>query len=305
MNKKERKNIAASVRQRLFNKSKERKEDFQYILNRFALERLLYRLSVSNYSELFVLKGASLFIVWGGSAYRPTMDIDLLGIVPANPENLKKVIQDIISISEKDDGLAFDIDSVHAEEIRENKQYGGVRVTLVAYLDSARIPLQVDIGFGDAITPSPEKAKYPSILNLPSPELSIYPKETVVAEKFETMVVLGMLNSRMRDFYDLWSIQNIFPFDSKVLQEAIRHTFSRRRTFIPEMDPVSLSEAFYKDPVKQAQWNAFVSKGISNDSGIKLDCVIHEIHDFIMPLCLALSQDQRFDLKWPPGGPWK
>ena len=305
MNPKQTKNVAASVRQRLFNRAKERGEDFQYALTRFAAERLLYRLSQSHHAGQFVLKGASLFIVWGGSSHRPTMDVDFLGMKAADPEHLRLIFVEICSVPCEEDGLRFSTESIQTAEIREDKAYGGVRVTLLAYLEQARISIQVDVGFGDAITPDAKMASYPTMLDLPAPELPIYPKETVVAEKCESMVALGMTNSRMRDFYDLRVMMSWFEFSGSLVKEAIRRTFERRRTELPKSVPVALTPTFFEDPLKQTQWKSFLAKGVLTDAKPELQEVIREIAAFLMPPIEALQAKRSFDLTWNPGGPWK
>lgn len=207
------KNIAASVRQRLLERSRQRGEDFQFILSRYASERLLYRLSVSPHREGFVLKGALLFLLWGGELHRPTRDLDLLGFGDSSVAALEKVFRELCATTVEDDGLVFVAESVVAGQIREDQEYGGVRVKLVAMLERAKIPMQVDIGFGDAITPAARWHNYPTLLDAPPPRLRTYPRETVVAEKLEAMVSLGMSNSRMKDFYDVAVLARQFDFD--------------------------------------------------------------------------------------------
>jgi len=307
MTRKQLKNIADSIRQRLFNRSRERGEDFQYVLMRYALERLLYRLSISDYREQFILKGASLFIVWGGSHYRPTKDADFLSTKINDPTHLRSIFTDICMIKREDDGLLFDIESIDANEIREDQQYGGVRVTMTAYLDSAKIPVQVDVGFGDAITPRALSAEYPTLLVLPAPKLRIYPRETVIAEKLEAMVSLGLANSRMRDFYDLWMMTRIFSFDGKILQEAIRRTFARRKTDLPKVIPVALTVQFIDDIVKQTQWKAFLNKSgiVIEDRKSDLSDIVDDLRHFLLPMLETISKDEAFVMMWKPVGPWE
>ena len=218
-------NMAASVRQRLLNLARERRENFDYLLTRFGLERFLYRLANSPFRDRFILKGAMFFLLWGMDEHRPTRDADFLGFGENDAENLVAIFQDVCRVAVEDDGLIFDPASVQAAAIREEMEYGGIRVTLPAILDRARISLQFDVGFGDAVTPLAEEVDYPTLLDLPAPHLRIYPKETVIAEKFQAMVHLGIANSRMKDFYDIWVMARSFDFDGSVLKTAIERTF--------------------------------------------------------------------------------
>jgi hypothetical protein len=221
-------NVAASVRQRLLNHAKERHEDFNFVLSRFAAERLLYRLSVSEHAETFVLKGALLFLLWTGHLYRPTRDVDLLGFGDSSIKRLEDIFRDICKAKVADDGLIFAADSVQGASIREDQEYDGVRITLLAFLEKARIPLQIDVGFGDAITPEVQAVEFPLLLaspTLPAPRLNAYPRETVIAEKLEAMVTLGVPNSRMKDFSDLLTLARSFDFEGDVLVRAVRSTF--------------------------------------------------------------------------------
>lgn len=213
-------NMAASVRQRLMNIAKERKEDFGLVLTRYGLERLLYRLSKSNYRDQFILKGAMLFQLWSGHIHRPTRDLDLLGQGDPAPERFQQVLCDICRQGVEDDGLEFHTESVRSERMKEDEDYLGVRIKLQATLASARIPLHLDIGFGDAINPDPSEVTFPTLLDLPAPILKAYPRETVVAEKFQAMVMLGIANSRMKDFFDVWTLARQFEFSGPALCSA-------------------------------------------------------------------------------------
>ena len=299
------KNVPSSVRQRLLNKSKEHKEDFNYSLTRYALERLLFRVGRSEYSRQFILKGASLFFVWGGNVHRPTMDIDFLSTVVSEPRRLEEIFKEICNISCEEDGLLFSRESVRANEIRENNIYGGVRVMITAFLDKARISLQVDVGFGDSVTPPPILAKYPTILELAAPEIKVYQKETMVAEKFEAMVTLGMANSRMKDFYDIWTLANNLEFKGSVLSLAIKKTFERRKIELPSSTPICFDGQFYESATKQIQWKAFVNKMGLKDETPPLPTVVGTIASFLMPPTVAAAANKSFELNWPPNGPWK
>ena len=226
------KNLVASVHNRLLNHARKSKDEPQLVLMRYGLERLLYRLSKSDNAGEFVVKGAMLFLVWTGEPHRATKDLDLLALKSNSIEHLEKVFREVCKLSVEDDGLIFLADSVAAEAIRENDIYQGVRVTLESRLGNARIPLQVDIGFGDVVTPKAGKITFPTLLDFPAPKVAIYPKETAIAEKFEIMVKLGVANSRMKDYYDIWALSREFDFDGAQLSDAIRATFRRRKTAI-------------------------------------------------------------------------
>lgn len=228
----QKKNLAASVKAKLTNLSRERGEELQNLLMRFASERFLYRLSLSEHKEKFLLKGAALFAFWFNQPHRPTKDLDLLGSGENDISTLETIIREICTI-DGEDGLQFLVDSVEGRKIREEEVYQGVRLTFLAMLERARIPVQVDVGFGDAVTPKAKKETLPTILDLPAPKLKIYPKETVIAEKFEAMVKLGISNSRMKDFWDVRYLIKEFEFDGALLQKAIRATFASRQTPLP------------------------------------------------------------------------
>lgn len=258
MNSKTIKNVAASVRERLYQLSQKRGEDFQLMLTRYSLERLLYRLGRSPYRDRFVLKGAMLFSLWGAEMYRATRDVDFLGFGDSGVKEMEKVFRELCAVPVEDDGLIFEADSVVAESIRDAMDYGGIRVTLEARLEKARIPIQAGIGFGDTITPAAEEIEYPTLLRSPAPTIRAYPRETVIAEKYEATVRLGIANSRMKDFYDLWVMARNFDFDGDMLGEAIRKTFERRKTDLPKSDQTAFTPEFFEDKTKLAQWRAFL-----------------------------------------------
>ncbi len=297
-------NLPASVRQRLLNLSRKQEEDFNYVLARYANERLLYRLSQSPHAHEFVLKGAMLFIIWQGELHRPTRDLDLLGFGNPAEERLKSIFRELCVMACEPDGLIFDPESVSVGPIRERQAYGGLQVKLQAELEQAKIPLQVDIGFGEAVVPRPVETTYPTILDFPPPRLRIYSRESVIAEKLHAMVMLGMLNSRMKDFYDLWTLRNAFVFDGQVLQKAIEITFHHRKTPIPQEIPVALTKEFAMDVAKQQQWKAFLRRNRLTPEAVLLPQIIDEIHDFLVPVLRALQQGVLFDHHWQAGGPW-
>ncbi len=253
-------NRAASIRARLKQHTDTAKQDFNLTLTRYGLERLLYRLSVSEHAPNFLLKGALLFQLWYGQPHRPTRDADLLGFGPDDVPTLVGVFRDICSIA-VDDGVVFDPASVVGSPIRKDAGYGGVRIDLRATLDGARLTLQIDIGFGDAVTPAAQAVNYPTLLpDVPAPTLRAYPKTTVVAEKLHAVTVLGMTNTRMKDFFDLALLLRDATLDDAELQRAVEATFARRQTAMPGNRPIGLSDAFANDATKQKQWHAFLSK---------------------------------------------
>ena len=253
-------NVAASIRARLKQHADARQQDFNLTLTHYGLERLLYRLSISQHANSYLLKGALLFALWYDQPHRPTRDADLLGFGPDDIKSAVSAFREICQIP-VDDGVAFDLASVKGAAIRKEAGYGGVRVDLLATLDGARIALQVDIGFGDAVTPAPEAVHYPVLLqDLPAPQLRAYPKYTVVAEKFHAVCLLGMANTRMKDYFDLWVLLTEDTLDGSDLRRAVEATFRRRQLAIPSAVPSGLSDAFAQDAMKQKQWVAFLKK---------------------------------------------
>jgi predicted nucleotidyltransferase component of viral defense system len=305
MNNRRGKDMAVSVRDRLLNLARERGEDFQLILTQYGLERLLYRLGKSDYRDLFILKGAMLFMLWSDQSHRPTRDVDFLGLGDNSETGLRTVFHELCEIPVEDDGLTLIADSIQVDAIRDDTEYGGMRVKLFGELAGARIPIQADIGFGDAVTPDPRSIEYPTLLNSPAPKLMAYPHETVVAEKYQALVTLGMANSRMKDFYDLWIISSEFDFDGLMLSKAIGNTFSRRHTPLPEHVPFGLSLEFYRDSQKNTQWNAFVRKGMLAASPPTLENICLSLEAFLLPPTQALVRDEEFRANWEPGGPWR
>ena len=252
--------IAASIRARLKQCAGARRQDFNLTLTHYGLERLLYRLSISPHADSYLLKGALLFAIWYEQPHRPTRDADLLGFGADDVASAVRVFSDICRIA-VDDGIAFDAASVRATPIRQETGYGGVRVDLRATLDGARVALQVDIGFGDAVTPSPQTIRYPVLLDgMPAPQLRSYPKYTVVAEKLHAICLLGMANTRMKDYFDLWVLMTEGTLDPAELRRAMAATFERRQLALPAGLPAGLSDAFCSDAAKQAQWAAFLKK---------------------------------------------
>lgn len=253
-------NLAASVRARLKQHADATKQDFNLTLTHYGLERLLYRLSVSEHASNFLLKGALLFTLWYDLAHRPTHDLDLLGFGPDDVDTAVRIFQEIC-LTSVEDGVVFDPDSVRGSSIRKTVGYGGVRIDIQATLNGARIALQVDIGFGDAVTPAPQAISYPVLLeDLPAPQLRAYPKYTVVAEKFHAVCLLGLANTRMKDYFDLWVLLGDTTLDPLEVRRAIEATLERRKMPMPTAVPIGFTDTFADDAIKQTQWKAFLKK---------------------------------------------
>lgn len=298
-------NIAASVRARLQNIAKQKQANFQRMLTRYALERLLFRLSVSPHKDRFVLKGAMLYAAWLEDPFRTTRDLDLLSFGDREAEHLVEVFRDICVQAVEEDGLNFEAEHIVAESIRDDQTYGGLRLRTSARLGTAVIPIQIDIGFGDVVTPGPSELEYPVLLDHPAPKLNAYPRETVAAEKFEAMVALDLANSRMKDFYDLFAMSRLFTFEGAVLAAAIRATFERRTTPVPRERPPSFTGAFSDDPQKAQQWRSFLAREPLLIDEPDLPTVIREIGDFIMPAAHGAIDDGHMPGRWSPDGGWR
>ena len=294
--------LPTSIRQRLFNRSHDTNRPFNEILQYYAIERFLYRMSRSSYSDKFILKGALIFLAWGGTIYRPTRDIDLLGFTSNGLDVVRRVIQEVCAQEVEPDGLVFDSHTVQSEQIKEDADYEGVRVKLFGYLGKARIPLQIDIGFADVVSPAPIKLKYPTLLQMPAPHLRGYPPESVVAEKLQAMVFLGSVNSRMKDFYDLWVLAEQFEFDGQILQEAIINTFQRRNTALPRETPVGLSNSFAIE--NQAQWQGFLLRTNLEAVPETFSVITQILNSMFVPPLRACAYGERFRGNRKPGGPW-
>ncbi|MBN1765728.1 MAG: nucleotidyl transferase AbiEii/AbiGii toxin family protein [Sedimentisphaerales bacterium] len=298
-------NMAASVRQRLINLSKQRGEDPNLVFIRYAIERFLYRLSCSDQSGKFILKGAMLWAIWAVKPHRPTKDLDLLGLGDASADALRATFGEICEAAVEPDGMTFNPDSIQITEIREELEYPGQRIKLESRLGNAWINIQIDIGFGDSIIPEPIEIDYPTLLDMPSPHIKAYPIETVVAEKLETIVSKGMLNSRMKDFYDLRILAQEFGFDGSRLSEAIKATFTRRGTSMPSDQPTAFTEEFFANPDKQVQWKAFLRTSKLEDVKLELSEVINDIQRFLVQPLTAAANNTPFTKNWSAGGPWE
>jgi hypothetical protein len=277
------KNMSASVRQRLLNYAKVRGRPFAEILQYYAMERFLYRLSASPHVEAFTLKGALLLTAWQAPISRPTMDIDLLGRTDNDVDTVVTLMHDISQLAVSDDGIAFDPGSFTGEVIREDADYAGVRTRFIGQVDGARVHMQIDIGFGDVMTPGPETLTYPTILDFPAPRLSGYSRETVVAEKLQALVQLRMFNTRMKDYFDLWLLTRQPELNKDVMATAIKRTFANRGMEI-DPSPIGLSSAFGDDPTKQMQWSAFLKRARLTEVPSSLSEVIEELRKFFRPV---------------------
>jgi len=296
--------MAASVHQRLLNKARATSRPFNELLSYYAMERFLYRISSSEYSDRFVLKGALMFWVWRVADSRATMDIDLLGRIKNDPALIASVFKKVCGLATPDDGLRFDPATVTASRIVEAAPYKGVRVTFRGYLDRARIPMQIDIGFGDPIHPEPPFVDYPTILDHPAPQMKGYRRENSIAEKFEAMCTRGLQNTRLKDYYDIWLLSRRFDFEGSVLSRAIRETFQQRRLEIPA-SPLALGPAFASDPAKIIQWRALLRRNRLTDAPQNLARIVKALKGFLGPIAESLSSDGSFTGRWSAPGPWK
>lgn len=298
MSKRNPEHIDVSVRQRLLNLSRKRKEDFNLILTRYTVERFLYRLSCSEYAERFVLKGAMLMAIWMDQSHRPTRDLDLLGFGESSEEALRRMFEEICQVEVERDGLEFDPSSIGIEEIRGDQEYPGQRVKLNAKLGNAKIRIQIDVGFGDVVFPKAKRVEYPVLLDLPAPRIRAYPKETLIAEKLQSMVILGMANSRMKDYYDLYVLSKTFSFSGNTLAKAINATFMRRNTPIPQDMPLALSNEFAMNKDKLSQWKGFVNRSGLGKLDADLSQIIEELRGFLLGPLQAAASGHPFKQKW-------
>jgi hypothetical protein len=298
-------NLAASVAARLLNRARQTSDDYQALLTSYCIERFLYRLSVSDRRDRFVLKGAMLLRLWSERPYRATLDLDFLrrgdGAVDAVREDLRAIVATRVP----PDAVAFDGDSIRTEAIRPEDEYAGTRATLPARCGKARLMLQIDMGLGDSVWPAPQACTYPALLDFPAPEVLAYPREAVVAEKLEAMVVLGDRNSRIKDFFDLHHLAGRFEFDRATLAEAVRRTFERRRTPVPEQQPIALTREYWENPSRPAQVRAFARRArIAVPEAFADECA-RTLDRFLSPVLEDLRHGVRKTGMWQPGGPWR
>ena len=298
-------NLPASVHQRLLNLDPARTHDFTPVLRRYAFERWLYRLGKSDHAESFVVKGAMLFVLWTSDLPRTTMDLDLLGIDTLTEAGLRRVFSRIGRMKVEPDGLTFEANKIAFEPIRDETEYHGLRAKFMARLGDIRIPLQVDIGIGGSVWPEPEYVLYPTLLDMPAPRIRVYRKETTIAEKLDAMLELGMVNSRMKDFYDIAVLGDLFSFSGTDLQRAVRVSLKRGvLTSLSEL-PVAFTDEFAQDKDKNIQWGAFLRRIGKSSATLPLQQVVIIIRNFLLPILKALNARTEFNEVWEPGGPWR
>jgi len=295
-------NVSASVRQKLLNKARSEKRPFGELLQYYAMERFLYRLSQSVHSDRYILKGALMLRVWQAPEIRPTMDIDMLGKTSNDELSIVSQMKDVLSVDIKSDGLLFDLASIQYENITEDADYHGARIKFKCLLDTAKINMQIDIGFGDIVYPEPTRESFPTILNDPSALLYCYSKESTIAEKFEAMIKLGELNSRMKDFYDIWLLSRKFIFKGEALSKAIELTFEKRQTALPNKIEL-FTQAFVDD--KQIQWQAFIKKLNLKQTPDVFAEIVEGICIFLDPVVLAVTNNVTLSKTWSVSGRWK
>jgi predicted nucleotidyltransferase component of viral defense system len=298
------KNSAASVHQRLLNKAKESSRPFNEFLQHFAIERFIYRLSKSTHADRFILKGALMLWVWSVPASRPTMDIDLLGRIDNSIEVIASAVKDACRMDVEADGMSYHAETVTAARITEDAEYQGVRVHVQGSLGNARVSLQIDIGFGDVIVPGPNRVAYPVLLDFSRPELNGYSMESTIAEKFQAMVKLGVLNSRMKDFYDIWMLCRTFDFRGELLAEAVEKTFENRNTPVT-VDPKVFDPSFAQDRNKKIQWQGFIRKAKLAKAPEAFEDAVAVVKMFLEPVAVSLFERRAFRSIWNAPGPWR
>jgi hypothetical protein len=292
-------NLSASILARLLTLAKQRGDDYSLLLNRFGLERLLARLSMSPHADRFLLKGALLFSLWYDTPHRSTRDADLLGFGPDDEASLIGTFCELAAM-DLSDGIVFDAESVKADAIREDNSYGGTRITLAARIGSARCALQIDVGFGDAVTPGPQTVAYPTLLDdFSVPTLRVYPVYTVIAEKYQAMVMLGPANSRMKEFFDLAVIARRTELDDATLAAAIAATFARRQTALPVEHPLALTRRFSQDATKMRQWQSFLNR--NRIEGASLDDTVALLENLLWPPTKVAVANRQARATWRPG----
>lgn len=275
----EKKNYAASIKQKLLNLARERQDDYQLLLTKYALERVLARISQSRFQNSFILKGAMLFEIWSDQSHRATRDLDFLSFGSNKIGEIEEIFREICAIEIPEDGLIFDLASFKGSKIKPDQEYEGVRVQFTGFLEKIRIGLRIDVGYGDVVKPQVNEVEFPAMLGFPNPVIRTYPPETVIAEKFQALVALGMTNSRLKDFYDLYILITEFEINQEQLKEAMEATLENRKTLIPKLTPLALTSEFYDDPAKQIQWKSFLKKS-KRPANIDLEVVAKTLNKF-------------------------
>ena len=297
-------NIAQSVHQRLLTQAKATGRPFNELLQHYAIERFLYRLGQTKHAEKLLLKGALLLRVWQIPMARPTMDIDVLGRTAGAPETLVAMLRECMTLGVEDDGMRYDPESITTEAITLDADYQGWRIRFQGLLGTARVTMQVDVGIGDVVYPAPIWIDYPVLLDQPAPHLLAYTPENAIAEKYQAIVELDMANSRMKDFHDIWTLAHNLEFDGEILSEAIRKTFERRKTEVPNSVPTAFTSEFSEDKTKQTQWRAFLNKGLATGEEVTLVDVAQVLRSFLLPPTEALVSGRTFKMRWNHAGVW-
>jgi predicted nucleotidyltransferase component of viral defense system len=298
------KNVTASVLARLRTEASELRVPFNQVLQFYAMERFLHRLSRSSHADGVLLKGALLLRTVGIPRVRPTMDIDLLRRGKADRESLIALVRECALVADETDGVTFDPNSIVANEITKDSAYQGTRIVLSGRMDNVRLNVQIDFGVGDAVSPGPRLIEYPTILDQAPIRLQAYPVEAAIAEKFQAMVALDLGNSRMKDFYDIWACLSHLDFDGETLKSSIAATFERRATSIPTGSPAALTSAFFASPLHQTQWKAFTRKILEPDLAESFPDIVGKIDKFLMLPAGAAARGEKFPSHWKPNGPW-
>ncbi len=300
-----RRDVGASVRARLLNRSRETGEDFQSLLRRYAAERFLYRLGESRHRDRYVLKGGMLLALWGDIIYRPTRDLDFSGYGDATGDEVGSVVADICTVRAPDDGMVFDTSKLTVEPIHEEGDYQSHRARFEATVAKARVRMQIDFGFGDSVYPQPPEVDYPVLLEAPRPRIRVYSRESVVAEKVHAMVVNGERNSRYKDFYDIYTLARHFPFEGRLLTTALRTTFQHRLTPFSLTMPFALTPEFYRDTARVERWRGYVHRSMLRDPPSHFTGIGETLLSFLRQPWEALVHESEFTANWPEGGPWR
>lgn len=300
-------NVAASIKARLLKRAKESHQELELVLVRYACERFLYRLGASELRDRYVLKGAALLTLWMDDPYRATRDLDFLARGPSDEESIRRMVATVCAVPCAEDGLLFDVESMELSPIRVEEEYQGLRVVLLAFLGAARIRVQLDLGFGDALTSPPHERTYPTLIDsLPAPTVRAYPPEATIAEKLEAMVSLGRRNSRMKDFHDLWALSSELSFEGPVFRDAVRACFERRRTPWIETLPDVLTTAFYEDPTLAKRWADYLrAAAFRTPPPASFETIGERILQIVAPVRDSLIAGDAFEMRWSAKGPWR
>lgn len=298
-------NRPESIRRRLRDVLRARNEDVRFGLSRYAIERFLYRVGRSRHRRRFILKGAALFALWGGAVYRPTRDLDFTSYGNSGEKDVLDAIREICTSPCDGEEIIFAPDTLKAEEIREETEYKGLRIRLVAMLGESEIPVQIDVGFSNAIEPPPQEVRFPTLLGDPAPQIRSYPLEAVISEKLHSLVSHGESNSRYKDFYDLYVLSRQFPFEGSKLLRSVQATFKRRRTVLGGAIPSALQPRFYEEDMRMRQWRNYLDRNSLPGAPADFSIIGGELRIFLFPLWNTLAENPKIDGNWTPGGPWE